>query len=72
MGVIISPQELAGHRLKRLIQENYKSQEEFAWDFGTDIRTVSRYVNSGINKISVVQELAEFFNVPFGDFFIEE
>ena len=58
----------AGEVLRLLIQKNYSSQEEFANDFGTDIRTVNRYVNNGINKISVLQELAIFFNVDLVDF----
>lgn len=63
---------IAGQRLKQLIKENYSTQEEFAYDYGAEIRTVSRYVNQGINKIDVVQELAEFFNVPFEYFFRED
>lgn len=59
----------AGNHLRQLIKENYSSQEEFAYDFGLEIRTVSRYINNGINKVSVVQELAEFFCVPFTSFF---
>ena len=53
----------AGTVLRKLIEENYSSQEEFAFDFGTDLRTVSRYVNSGITKIQTLQELSLFFNV---------
>ena len=60
---------MAGQTLKRLIKENYPSQEEFAYDYGADIRTISRYINNGINKIDVIQELAEFFYVPFYFFF---
>lgn len=60
---------MAGQTLKRLIKENYPSQEEFAYDYGADIRTISRYINNGINKIDVIQELAEFFDVPFEFFF---
>ena len=60
---------IAGQTLKRLIKENYPSQEEFAYDYGADIRTISRYINNGINKIDVIQELAEFFDVPFEYFF---
>lgn len=59
----------AGKVLKRLIRDNYDTQEEFAYDFGTDIRTVSRYVNQGINKVSVLQELASFFRISITDFF---
>ena len=65
----INFQQKAGLYLKKLIQENCSSQEDFADDFGTDIRTVSRYVNNGINKISTIQELALFFGVSFQDFF---
>lgn len=62
----------AGEVLRKLIQENYASQEEFAYDFGTDIRTVSRYVNNGINKISILQELAVFFHISIVDFLKED
>ena len=65
----LSPQMKAGNALRCLIQENYPSQEEFAYDYGADIRTISRYINNGINKIDVIQELAEFFNVSFEYFF---
>lgn len=65
----LSPQQLAGQNLRRLIQENYSSQEEFSYDYGMDIRTVSRYINSGINKIDAIQQLADFFNVSFVEFF---
>ena len=64
-----TPQQKAGLVLKRLIQERYSSQEEFALDYGMELRTVSRYVNQGINKISVVQELADFFALELEDFF---
>lgn len=60
---------LAGKRLRLLIEENYATQEDFAYDYGMDLRTVSRYINSGISKVPTIQELAEFFNVPFMDFF---
>lgn len=59
----------AGIVLRRLIKENYPSQEEFAYDFGADIRTISRYVNQGINKVNVLQELADFFQIELWDFF---
>lgn len=58
----------AGEVLRRLISENYSSQEEFAFEFGTDIRTVSRYINSGITKIHTLQELALFFDIGIKDF----
>ena len=67
----LSPQQLAGLNLRRLIQENYSSQEEFAYDYGIELRSVSRYINNGINKIDAIQQLADFFNVDFMDFFKE-
>ena len=68
----LSPQQLAGRTLRRLIQENYTTQEEFAEDYGMEIRTVSRYINNGINKVDAIQELATFFNVSLVHFFSEE
>lgn len=62
----------AGEVLRQLIQKRYPSQEAFADDFGTDVRTVNRYVNNGINKISVLQELAIFFDVSIVEFLKQE
>ena len=59
----IDATKYAGQVLKTLIKENYNSQEEFAYDYGIDLRTLSRYVNEGIGKLWKVQELAEFFGV---------
>ena len=60
---------IAGQKLRQLINENYKTQEDFAYDYGADLRTINRYINQGINKIDVIQELAEFFRVEFTFFF---
>lgn len=65
----LSPEMKAGNTLRRLIQENYPSQEEFAFEYGADIRTISRYINNGISKVSTIQELADHFEVEFTDFF---
>ena len=46
-------------------------QEQFAYEFGADVRTINRYINEGINKISTVQEFAEFFQIAFDEFFKE-
>ena len=59
----------AGQVLMKLISENYSSQEEFAFEYGADVRTINRYINNGINKIDVIQDFAELFNVDFVDFF---
>lgn len=65
----LSPQMKAGCKLRELIERDYKTQEEFAYEYGAEIRTVSRYVNSGINKLDVIQSLADFFGVEFEEFF---
>ena len=68
----LSPQMLAGNRLRKLIAENFDSQEDFAYEFGIDVRTVSRYVNCGINKLDIIQELADWFGIEIMDFFTRE
>ena len=67
----LNRQKLAGEKLRLLIKQKYNSQEEFAYDFGAEPRTVSRYINNGINKISIIQELADYFQVDFIFFFTE-
>ncbi len=60
----------SGKYLRKLIQENYSTQQEFADDFGMEIRSVNRYINEGIPKPRAVQELAEFFHVPMYMFYV--
>jgi len=64
--------KLAGRTLRRLIEENYPSQEEFADRYGADVRTINRYINNGINKIDAIQQLADHFKISFLDFFRAE
>ena len=55
---------IAGANLKRLIKNSkYKTQEEFAFEFGTDVRTVGRWVNKGINNLDTLQQIAAFFDM---------
>lgn len=58
----------AGLALKHLIRENYASQQAFAEDFGVELRTVNRYVTSGIGKMVTVEEIADFFEMDLLDF----
>lgn len=52
--------QIAGENVKRLIkQSHYRTQENFAYEFGADIR----WLNIGITKIDTLQEIAEFFGV---------
>jgi len=59
----------AGKALRMLISSHYTTQEEFALDYGLDIRSVNRYINEGISKVDTIQELADFFHVDFIYFF---
>lgn len=65
----LTPQLKAGKKLRELIAHDFDSQEDFAFEYGCDVRTISRYVNQGIEKVGVIQELAMYFNVDFMDFF---
>ncbi|HIU90934.1 MAG TPA: helix-turn-helix transcriptional regulator, partial [Candidatus Fimimonas merdipullorum] len=35
----------------------------FAYEFGTDVRTVSRWINRGVKNLDTLQQLADFFGV---------
>ena len=59
---------VAGENLKRLIKESeYGTQQDFAFEFGADVRTVGRWVNHGIDKLSTITQIAEFFGVDVLD-----
>lgn len=63
---------VAGANLKRLIKNSkYKTQEEFAFEFCTDVRTVGRWVNKGIKNLDTIQQIAAFFGVDALAFFSE-
>lgn len=58
----------AGAALRYLIKKNYSSQQEFADDFGVELRTVNRYVTAGIGKIVTIQEIADFFGMDLPEY----
>lgn len=59
---------IVGANLKRLIKESdYRTQEEFALEFGADVRTVRRWINRGIYNVSTIEQIAKFFNVDVFD-----
>jgi len=63
---------VAGANLKRLIKNSkYKTQEEFAFEFCTDVRTVGRWVNKGIKNLDTIQQIAAFFGIDALAFFSE-
>ena len=47
---------IAGINLKRLIRSSrYRTQENFAYEFGAEIRTVSRWLNAGVKNIDTLE-----------------
>ena len=64
----LSSKQIAGKTLRRLIRENYSSQQEFADAYGLEIRSVSRYINNGIKDLDTIQELAQYFNLTVIEF----
>ena len=64
--------QIVGANLKRAIAlSEYKTQEEFAYEFGTDIRSISRWVNLGLNKIDTAEEIADFLGFATLNLFID-
>lgn len=63
---------IAGSNLKRLIKNSkYKTQEEFASEFGADVRTIRRWGNKGIKNLDTLQQIASFFDIDIFTFFSE-
>ena len=55
---------IVGINLKRLIRRSrYKTQENFAYEFGEEIRTDSRRLNAGVKNIDTLEEIADFLEV---------
>ena len=55
---------IASINVKRLIRSSkYGTQENFAYEFGAEIRTISRWLNKGIKNIDTLEEIANFLNV---------
>ena len=53
-----------GANLKRAIKESeWKTQEKFAEAFSTDVRSVGRWCNQGIDKLSLLQQIADFLEI---------
>ena len=52
--------KIIGVNLKREIrQSRYRTQENFAFEFGAEPCTVSRWLNEGLRDMDVAQEIAE-------------
>ena len=56
--------KIVGANLKRAIKESkWKTQERFSEAFGAEVRTVGRWCNQGIDKLSLVQQIADFLEI---------
>lgn len=60
--------KIAGENLKRIIKgTKYRTQEEFAYAFGTETRTLSRWLNQGVKDIDTLEQLADFLSVDIAE-----
>jgi hypothetical protein len=56
--------QVVGANLKRAIKESkWRTQEKFAEAFGAEARTIGRWCNQGIDKLTLVQQLADFLEI---------
>ena len=56
--------KIVGANLKRAIKESkWKTQEKFSEAFGAEVRTVGRWCNQGIDKLSLIQQIADFLEI---------
>ena len=57
----------AGKNLKRIIKDNGLTQDEFARQMFVDPTTVRRWLANGIDKVSILEQIANFFDISVGD-----
>ncbi len=59
-----------GENFRRLLKENRMTQQAFADHYGMELRNVSRWINEEkLTHIVDIQALADYFDVPFTEFF---
>ncbi|MBO5287511.1 MAG: helix-turn-helix transcriptional regulator [Clostridia bacterium] len=55
---------IAGDNLREIIKKSrWKTQEKFAEAKCVDVKTVNRWVNGGINRFDLAEELADFIGI---------
>lgn len=63
---------VVGANLKRLIKESkYRTQEEFAYEFGCEDRTLRRWLGKGLYNLKTIQEIADFLKISVFDILSE-
>ena len=56
--------KIVGANLKRAIKKSkWRTQEKFSEAFGAEVRTVGRWCNQGVDKLSLVQQIADFLEI---------
>ena len=62
--------KITGANFRRLLKENHMTQQAFADHYGMELRNVSRWINEEKpTNIMDIQALADYFDVPFSEFF---
>ena len=62
--------KITGANFRRLLKENHMTQQAFADHYGLELRNVSRWINEEkLTNIMDIQALADYFDVPFSEFF---
>lgn len=56
---------VAGAKLKCLLKERGMTQEDFADEFGVDVRTIRRWVKGGMYDLRQLQQIADFLKLTF-------
>ena len=61
---------ITGENFRRLLKANHMTQQAFADHYGMELRTVGRLINEEkLTNIMDIQALADYFEVPFSEFF---
>ena len=56
--------KIVGANLKRAIKASqWRTQARFAEAFGAEERTVGRWCNEGVDKLSLIQQIADFLDI---------
>lgn len=63
---------LAGKNFKRLLKEKGITQESAAILLERDERTIRRWISTGIDRLSILEEISLRFDVDLVDAFLKE
>ena len=64
---------ICGRNLRKFIKEKDKTQQNFAHNYGVELRTVSRWLNEGhLKNVDDIQSLAQYFKKDWREFFQDE